>query len=146
MTLLNGVTLKYLFPNKRQSLKILANGKHKQKNMMKNEYQKQPPEVLYVLKNFAKFTGKQLCQSLVFNKVACNFIKKRFWHGCFPVNFAKRLRAPFLQNTSGRLLLEYVRLHLHIHVGYTKQPQSISEILSVVCKLTYGRTDLLDFM
>ena len=26
-------------------------------------------------------------------------------HGCFPVNFAKFLRTPFLQNTSGRLLL-----------------------------------------
>ena len=33
-----------------------------------------------VLKNFAKFTGKHLCQSLFFNKVtgvACNFIKNR---------------------------------------------------------------------
>ena len=28
-----------------------------------------------VLRNFAKFTGKHLCQSLYFNKVACNFIK-----------------------------------------------------------------------
>ena len=28
-----------------------------------------------VLKNVAKFTGKHLCQSLYFNKVACNFIK-----------------------------------------------------------------------
>ena len=30
------------------------------------------------LRNFAKFTGKNLCQSLFFNKVAgaCNFIKK----------------------------------------------------------------------
>ena len=37
---------------------------------------------------------------------ACNFIlKKRLWHRCFPVNFAKFLRTPFLQNTSGRLLL-----------------------------------------
>ena len=35
--------------------------------------QKQSPEVFYkkgVLKNFAKFTGKHLCQSLFFNKVA----------------------------------------------------------------------------
>ena len=34
---------------------------------------KQPPEVFYkkgVLKNFTKFTGKNLCQSLFFNKVA----------------------------------------------------------------------------
>ena len=34
----------------------------------------------------------------------------RLWHGCFPVNFVKFLRTPFLQNTSGRLLLEYINL------------------------------------
>ena len=28
------------------------------------------------LRNFANFTGKHLCQSLFFNKIACNFIKK----------------------------------------------------------------------
>ena len=32
-------------------------------------------------------------------------LKKRFWHRCFPVNFAKFLRIPFLKDTSGRLLL-----------------------------------------
>ena len=32
-------------------------------------------------------------------------LKKRLWERCFPVNFAKFLRTPFLQNTSGRLLL-----------------------------------------
>ena len=32
-------------------------------------------------------------------------LKKRLWHWCFAVNFAKFLRTPFLQNTSGRLLL-----------------------------------------
>ena len=36
---------------------------------------------------------------------ACNFIKKRLWHRCFPIKFAKFLRKSFLQNTSGRLLL-----------------------------------------
>ena len=36
---------------------------------------------------------------------ASSFIKKRHWHRCFPVNFAKFLRTPFLQNTSGRLFL-----------------------------------------
>ena len=30
---------------------------------------------------------------------------KRLWHRYFPVNYAKFLRTPFLQNTSGRLLL-----------------------------------------
>ena len=54
-----------------------------------------------VLKNFAKFTEKQLGQSLVFNKVVIvrNFIKKRDSNTSvfiFPVNFAKFLRTLFL--------------------------------------------------
>ena len=60
-------------------------------------------------RNFSKFAGKHLCQSLFINKVAgltrTTLLKKRLWHRCFPVNFAKFLRTPFLQNTSGRLLL-----------------------------------------
>ena len=32
-------------------------------------------------------------------------LKKRLWHRCFPVNFVKFLRTPFLQKTSGQLLL-----------------------------------------
>ena len=31
----------------------------------------------------------------------CNFIKRRLWHRCFKVNFAKFLGIPFLQSTSG---------------------------------------------
>ena len=46
-----------------------------------------------VLENFAKFTEKLLCQGLYFNKVAGlkagNLFRKRLWHRCFPVNFAK---------------------------------------------------------
>ena len=58
-----------------------------------------------VLRNFAKFTGKRLYQSLF---LPATLLKKRLWYRRFPVNFAKFLRTPFLQNTSGRLLL-----HLH---------------------------------
>ena len=36
-------------------------------------------------------------------------LKKRLWHRCFPVNFAKFLRTSFLQNTSGRLLLFFFK-------------------------------------
>ena len=65
-----------------------------------------------VLRNFAKFTGKHLFQSLYFNKVPglrpATSLKKRVWHRCFPVNFAKFLRTPFLQNTSGRLILVFI--------------------------------------
>ena len=61
-----------------------------------------------VLRNFVKFTGKLLCQGLFSNKVAglrpATLLKKWLWHRCFPVNFAKFLKTPFLQNTSGRLL------------------------------------------
>ena len=42
------------------------------KVILKN-LQKQPPEVFYkkgAPRNFAKFTGKHLCQSLFFNEVA----------------------------------------------------------------------------
>ena len=40
-----------------------------------------------------------------FRKNGLNFNKKRRWNRCFPVNFRKLLRKPFLQNTTGRLLL-----------------------------------------
>ena len=44
-----------------------------EKGLKINSYfQKQPPEVFCekgVLRNFAKFTGKRLCESLFFNKV-----------------------------------------------------------------------------
>ena len=71
-----------------------------------------------VLRNFAKFTGKHLCQRLFFNKVAglraAALLKKSLWHRCFPVNFAKFLRTPFLQNTSGRLLSNVKVLYIQI--------------------------------
>ena len=64
-----------------------------------------------VLRNFAKFTGKDLCQSLFFNKATglrpATLLKKKLWRRCFPVNFAKFLRTLFLQNTPGRLILEF---------------------------------------
>ena len=68
------------------------------------------------LRNFAKFTGKHLGQSLFFNKVAgrpATLLKKRLWPRCFPVNFAKFLRKTFLQNTSGRLLLNVRQKYEH---------------------------------
>ena len=60
-----------------------------------------------VVRDFAKFTGKHLCQVLLFNKVAspepATLLKN---HRRFPVNFAKFLRRSFSQNTSGQLLLD----------------------------------------
>ena len=66
------------------------------------------PKVFFkkgAFKNFEKFTGKHQRQSLFFNKIAglrtANLLKKRPWRSCFPVNFAKFLKTPFLRSTSG---------------------------------------------
>ena len=72
-----------------------------------------------VLRNFAKFTGKHLRNTGKRLRPA-TLLKKR----CFPVNFAKFLRAPFLQNTSGRLLLSILDL--------SQVPQSTSNI--IICR------------
>ena len=65
------------------------------------------PDVFYekgVLRIFAKFTGKHLCQSLFLKKIA----GLRLWHRhrCFPVNFAKFLRTYFLTEQLRWLLLK----------------------------------------
>ena len=53
----------------------------------------------HVLRNFTKSTGKLLCQSLLYNKVAglrpATLLQKRLLHRSFPVNFAKFLRTTF---------------------------------------------------
>ena len=60
-----------------------------------------------VLRNFAKFTGKHLCLSLFFSKVASlrptTLLKKRLWYRCFPVNFVifQRTHATFTSLLSG---------------------------------------------
>ena len=45
----------------------------------------------------------------LFYTVAClrtaTLLKKRLWHRCFSVNFVKFQRTPFLQKSSGRLLM-----------------------------------------
>ena len=57
------------------------------------------------LKNSAKITANCLCQGLFFNKVTSSrrvtLLKKRLWHRCFIVNFAKFERTYFLQNDFG---------------------------------------------
>ena len=63
-----------------------------------------------ILQNFAKFTGKYLWQNFFLNKAAgltpATLLKKRLWQRCFPVNFEKFLRTPFLQDNPGQSLLE----------------------------------------
>ena len=65
-------------------------------------------------RSFTKVTGKRLCQSLLFNKVAgmrsATLFKKRVWHRCFPENFEKFLRTPFFIKHLWWLLLCFSRL------------------------------------
>ena len=66
---------------------------------------------------------------LVFKKLflACNFIKKRLQHRCFPVKFAKFLRALILQNICKWLLL-------YLHCSYL-----LSFIYSVLFNILLGK-------
>ena len=85
-----------------------------------------------VLRNFAKFTGKHLCQSL--------FFKKETLAQVFSVNFAKFLRTPFLQNTSGRLLLILLLYYGHmsatdIRITYRKDDKCIMQPISCESRL-----------
>ena len=42
---------------------------------------------------------------------ASTLLKKKLWRRCFSVNFTKFLRTPFIQNTSGQLLLPLATLN-----------------------------------
>ena len=80
--------------------------------------QKQPPEVYYkkgVLKNFAKLTGKHLCQSLFLNKAAStayNFIKKETLAQVFSCEFCKIFKNPFLTEHPWTTTSDYITLNL----------------------------------
>ena len=55
-----------------------------------------------VLRNFAKFTGKHLCQRLFFNKVAglaCKFIKKESLAQVFSCEFCEISKNTFFYRT-----------------------------------------------
>ena len=108
-----------------------------------------------ILKNFSKFTGKHLCHSLIFNKVAglmsANLLKirpatllnKRLQHRCFPVNFVKFLKstlstvyvwttASVLQKTYRRLLVKILgeTSVMESFVRKASKPSGTSEDLS----------------
>ena len=68
----------------------------------KSIFRSSRPEVFCkkgVLRNFSKFTGKRLCQTLIFNKVAGQrlptFVKREALTQVLPVNFVKFLGANF---------------------------------------------------
>ena len=69
---------------------------------------------------------------------ACNFIKKRFQHTCFPVNIARFLRTPTLKNICERLPLTLKYQYKRLVVVNTKlfftEMIRITEAYSVPCQ------------
>ena len=75
----------------------------------------EPMDLIGMMDIYVLFTGvlgkeKTYMISLIFQfqKISlrpATLLKKRLWHRCFPVNFARFFGTLFLQNTSGRLLL-----------------------------------------
>ena len=80
-----------------------------------------------VLKNFAKFTGKQSCKGLFFNKVAglpATLLKKRFLRRCFPENVAKFFKTPYRTPPAAVSVLTPKK---HVFSGYRKKPLRSSQ-------------------
>ena len=75
------------------SLLLIDRSSHQRRSLIKG-----------VLRNFAKFTP---------HHQSTPFLKKRSCHRCFAVNFAKLLRIPFSQNSSGQLLLKIKILFIY---------------------------------
>ena len=82
-------TLQFLYTTKSKAVELNCSKSSHQRCSVKKG----------VLRNFAKFTGKYLCQSLFFNKVAraaCNFIKKETVAQVFSCKFSEISKNTFL--------------------------------------------------
>ena len=55
-------------------------------------------------------------------KAFLTLLEKSLWHRCFPVNFAKFLRTPFLQNSSGGC---FCKLQVNEKISFTHTPPCI---------------------
>ena len=95
--------------------------------------------VIFLIFNFTIWyiLKRTLVLESIFNKVAglqaCNFIKKRLQHSCFPVKFAKLLRTPNLKNICERLLLcrpAILAFHLDIKGKSVGQHATIYALLN----------------
>ena len=92
------ISIKYL-EIRNSSLDIFKNSVYSPKNL--SYMQKQAPDVICekgVLRNFAKFTGKHLCQSLFFNNVpgqGLTFIKKETLAQVFSCKYWESSKSTF---------------------------------------------------
>ena len=84
------------------------------------------PEVFLgkgVLKICSKFTGEHPWQSAISIKLFCNIIEITLQHGYSPVNLLHIFRTPFLKNTSGRLLLIFLKSDMVL--GFLRTPDNL---------------------
>ena len=102
------------------------------------------------LRNLTKFTVKYLCQSLR----PATLLNEKLWHGCFSVNFAIFLRTPFLQKTSGQLLLNlslrcwfsqaaahrmmFFKISVLKNFAVIMEPLSNNKVTDLLLQNTYG--------
>ena len=82
-----------------------------------------------VLRNFTKFTGKHLCQSLFFNKVAglrpASLSKKRLWHRCFPV---------LCEISKNTVFTEHLQTTASVKCSLSKTKVKVAWTLSLHCR------------
>ena len=114
------VLVGYVLPfNEHQTLKF------KIKIHKNTAIRRQPPEV-FNKKGFLKISQNSLENACA----RASFLKKRrLWHKCFPVNFAKFLRIPFLQNTSGRRIQNPLKIINTLSVSLTKWSNTFKQLV-----------------
>ena len=87
------------------------------------------------LKICNKSTKEHPCRSEISKKLLCKFLEIALRHGCSPVTLLHILRAPFLKNTSGWLLLKsimvvcLVRYCIKLNSDILQQNELVIEII-----------------
>ena len=87
-----------------------------------------------VIRKFAKFTAKQMCQR------PATLLKKRLWYRCFPVNFAKFLRTPFFTEHFRWLLLHFLVTRNNLHY-YLETMLMLLRLMMMSCFVVYQLTN-----
>ena len=76
---------------------------------------------------------------------ACDFIKKRLQHSCFPMKFVKSLRTPFSQNTSDGYFCTLLSFLEYIVNKDNKKLSTLTVKMQKICHLIGQNTFLIIF-
>ena len=87
-----------------------------------------------VLRNFAKNTGKYLCESLFFNNVAglCNFIKKEALAQVFSCEFCEIFKTPFFKEHIWQLLILFLAEMVPLNEKHSLQCKHLLSVEAAV--------------